>query len=209
MRIQSIALSSAATAVLAAGIATMPLAPASGARRADATAGVTSDKHSRADTGVTMTAPAQAMPPWPVLREGLNPLWPPATVESLQYLLDAHGAALTADGSFGPATETALVSFQRSQGIHATGVARARTWRALIVTSQLGSSGPAVRAIQEQLRARGSGISNDLTVDGIFGPRTMTAVRTFQVWMASRIPGFPVDGIVGPLTWRALVTQTP
>jgi hypothetical protein len=25
--------------------------------------------------------------------------------------------------------------------------------------------------------------------------------------MAAEIPGFPVDGIVGPLTWQALVTE--
>jgi peptidoglycan hydrolase-like protein with peptidoglycan-binding domain len=44
-------------------------------------------------------------------------------------------------------------------------------------------------------------------VDGTFGPRTEKAVRAFQRAMADEIPGFPVDGIVGPLTWQALVTE--
>jgi peptidoglycan hydrolase-like protein with peptidoglycan-binding domain len=40
-----------------------------------------------------------------------------------------------------------------------------------------------------------------VTVDGIFGPKTATAVRGFQQAL-----GITVDGIVGPLTWRALVS---
>jgi peptidoglycan hydrolase-like protein with peptidoglycan-binding domain len=46
-----------------------------------------------------------------------------------------------------------------------------------------------------------------LNVDGIFGPKTALAVRAFQRAMASEIPGFGVDGIVGPQTWQALVTE--
>ena len=40
-----------------------------------------------------------------------------------------------------------------------------------------------------------------MQVDGIFGPRTDEAVRGFQQAL-----GLSVDGIVGPLTWRALVS---
>jgi len=43
-------------------------------------------------------------------------------------------------------------------------------------------------------------------VDGIFGPKTEAWVRAFQDAIAHEIRGFPVDGIVGPLTWQALVT---
>lgn len=43
-----------------------------------------------------------------------------------------------------------------------------------------------------------------LEVDGIFGPKTKTAVVTFQ-----HCAGLPVDGIVGPQTWSALETIAP
>jgi peptidoglycan hydrolase-like protein with peptidoglycan-binding domain len=39
-------------------------------------------------------------------------------------------------------------------------------------------------------------------VDGIFGPKTDAAVRQMQ-----GILGVAVDGIVGPMTWRALVNN--
>ena len=61
-----------------------------------------------------------------------------------------------------------------------------------------GSSGDAVLQIQEQLNA----IANNyplipkLTVDGIYGPATEQAVRTFQ-----GIFGLIQDGIVGRRTW--------
>jgi peptidoglycan hydrolase-like protein with peptidoglycan-binding domain len=60
-----------------------------------------------------------------------------------------------------------------------------------------GSRGHPVPALQYLLRARG----HLLTVDGIFGPKTEAAVEGFQTTDQIR-----VDGIVGPLTWRALVS---
>src|SRR5207245_6438179 len=53
-----------------------------------------------------------------------------------------------------------------------------------------------VRTLQHLLRAHGKNVA----VDGIFGPATDAAVRTFQ---GSR--GLAVDGIVGPHTWSALM----
>ena len=50
-------------------------------------------------------------------------------------------------------------------------------------------------------RDQSGGQGGGLAVDGIFGPKTATAVRGFQ-----RALGITVDGIVGPLTWRALVS---
>lgn len=58
------------------------------------------------------------------------------------------------------------------------------------------NSAVTVRSLQYLLDAHGAG----LTVDGIFGARTNTAVRNFQ---ASH--GLVVDGIVGPRTWSSLL----
>jgi tellurite resistance protein TerC len=46
-----------------------------------------------------------------------------------------------------------------------------------------------------------------LAVDGLFGPKTEASVRAFQKAMAAEVSGFRVDGIVGPQTWQALVSE--
>jgi peptidoglycan hydrolase-like protein with peptidoglycan-binding domain len=43
-------------------------------------------------------------------------------------------------------------------------------------------------------------------IDGIFGPKTDAAVRGFQQALHQDISSVTVDGIVGPVTWRALVS---
>lgn len=60
---------------------------------------------------------------------------------------------------------------------------------------------------RDQINFRNLRNGHTLNVDGIFGPNTALAVRAFQRAMASEIPGFGVDGIVGPRTWQALVTE--
>ena len=129
------------------------------------------------------------------------------TVRSLQYLLNAHKARLSVDGVFGRGTKAGVIAFQRSQKLPATGVVRAATWRALLVTVKHGSKGPAVRAVQDQINFRNGKNGHSLNVDGVYGRRTETAVRAFQRAMAAEISGFRVDGIVGPQTWQALVTE--
>jgi peptidoglycan hydrolase-like protein with peptidoglycan-binding domain len=158
-------------------------------------------------TPVVATATMQALQPWPVLSQGPNSAWPPVTVRSLQYLLNARGARLVVDGLFGPQTKSAVVAFQRSRGLLATGVVTASTWLSLIITVQQGSTGPAVRAVQDQINFRNLRNGHTLNVDGIFGPQTRAAVISFQQGMALEIPGFLVDGIVGPMTWQALITE--
>jgi len=101
------------------------------------------------------------------------------------------------DGVFGSGTTSAVRSFQSSQGLAVDGVVGSQTWQALVVTVQQGSTGPAVRAVQSQLNAHGS----SLTVDGVFGSGTTSAVRSFQ-----SSHGLAVDGIVGSQTWQALVS---
>lgn len=68
-----------------------------------------------------------------------------------------------------------------------------------------GASGTAVRILQGLLVARyfHLGTSGQLGdgIDGSFGPLTNAAVRTYQGQAHLQ-----VDGIVGPITWRALLT---
>jgi peptidoglycan hydrolase-like protein with peptidoglycan-binding domain len=59
---------------------------------------------------------------------------------------------------------------------------------------QKGSTDPAVRDLQEALKALGH---NSGPIDGVFGAETEAAVRAFQ--QAKEIT---VDGIVGTITWR-------
>jgi peptidoglycan hydrolase-like protein with peptidoglycan-binding domain len=116
---------------------------------------------------------------------------------AVQYLLQQHGISVTADGAFGPATASAVRSFQSSKGLAVDGVVGPNTWGALVVTVRQGSNGPAVRALQAQLNKKRR---LSLAVDGAFGPATLSAVRAFQSHA-----GIGVDGVVGPVTWRNLV----
>jgi peptidoglycan hydrolase-like protein with peptidoglycan-binding domain len=114
---------------------------------------------------------------------------------AIQHLLRQRGYSLTVDGSFGPITESRVISFQRSKGLAADGVVGPRTWTALVVTVQRGSRGQAVVAAQKLLTHRGY----TLTADGVFGAMTATKTQAFQ---QSR--GLTSDGIVGPRTWAKL-----
>ncbi|GAA1285915.1 C40 family peptidase [Brachybacterium alimentarium] len=58
-----------------------------------------------------------------------------------------------------------------------------------------GSRGNAVEALQSTLNAKGA----NLAEDGVFGPRTHSAVKNFQ-----SSQGLQVDGVVGPKTFGAL-----
>ncbi|HUB41081.1 MAG TPA: peptidoglycan-binding protein [Streptosporangiaceae bacterium] len=163
---------------------------------------------SAAAPAVTEASTAAAkLQAWPVLKEGRNSLWPHVTIRSLQYLLTAHGAKLAVDGVFGSKTKTAVVAFQRSRKLPASGVVKARTWRALVVMVKRGSTGPAVRAVQDQINFRNNKNGHTLAVDGVFGRKTEAAVRAFQRAMSAQVPGFAVNGIAGKQTWQALVTE--
>jgi len=129
-----------------------------------------------------------------------------ARVAALQVALRASGAyAGTVDGIAGPGTVAAVRALQRRRGLRVDGVAGRRTLRALggrwrhpygSRPMRTGDGGLDVAALQFKLAAHGfpSG-----AVDGSLGPRSMRALRRYQVWA-----GLRADGVAGPGTLRAL-----
>jgi peptidoglycan hydrolase-like protein with peptidoglycan-binding domain len=142
--------------------------------------------------------------PWPVVQIGHHG----HPVETLQFLLRARGHQLAVDGVFGPATAAAAKAFQASKGLPSDGVINAQTWTALIMRVKRGDRGDAVRGVQQEFQFRNESghPSQGVQVDGIFGPQTDAAVRGFQHALSLDIPAVVVDGIVGPITWQALVS---
>lgn len=135
----------------------------------------------------------------------------------LQQKLQQQGYSITADGIFGFNTEGRVRDFQGSRGLSVDGIVGQQTWQALEgggvepapqpappapqpsgsarPTIRRGSTGPDVTYLQQRLRF----FNYNVATDGIFGPMTESAVRSFQ---ASN--GLAVDGIVGQQTWAAL-----
>jgi peptidoglycan hydrolase-like protein with peptidoglycan-binding domain len=150
------------------------------------------------DDTVTDDAAAEAAAlTWPLVSEGATG----ERVFAIQYLLNEQiGAGLATDGIFGPLTDAAVKAFQTDVGLAADGIVGPLTWPALIIEVQSGSEGPAVAAVQHNLRfAYGH---THLAVDGIFGPKTEAAVKEFQTKFK-----LVVDGIVGPVTWNTLIVN--
>jgi peptidoglycan hydrolase-like protein with peptidoglycan-binding domain len=142
--------------------------------------------------------------PWPVVQKGSQG----HPIRTLQLLLRARGHHIAVDGLFGPATEAAVKAFQASKGLAADGIVSPQTWTTLVVQVKKGSKGDAVRGVQEefQFRSGSEDPTKGLQVDGIFGPKTESTVRGFQHALSLDIPSVAVDGIVGPVTWQALVS---
>jgi len=144
---------------------------------------------------------------WPLEKEGQKS---PGTltvepIRTVQYLLRQHGSAnVVVDGIFGPKTAAGVRDFQSAHGLLVDGVVGNQTWPALIVQVAMGAKGEAVRGVQSQFQARNlsDNPANGLQVDGIFGPKTDATVRAFQ-----KAAGLASDGIVGPITWNALVNS--
>ncbi len=131
-----------------------------------------------------------SLAPWPVIAKPMRG----APIEALQHLLRHHGSGITADGIFGPKTDAAVKAFQQSHGLVADGKVGPKTWPKLIVTVRRNDRGEAVRGAQL--------LCVDVTVDGIFGPETEYGVKRMQDYF-----GITPDGIVGPVTWQALVSN--
>lgn len=128
---------------------------------------------------------------WSTVRAGATGF----RVTVIQHLLRARGQSLTVDGVFGTVTTSRVKAFQSSRALYADGIVGPKTWTALVVTVQNGSTGQAVVAAQKALRARG----HSLTADGVFGATTLSRTKAFQT---SR--GLVADGVIGARTWASL-----
>jgi peptidoglycan hydrolase-like protein with peptidoglycan-binding domain len=97
---------------------------------------------------------------------------------------------VTADGIFGPGTETALKEYQKKHGLAADGIAGPDTFTQMglheLVLLSPGTVGEAVKKLQQAL---------GVAADGRFGPATQKALREFQAKN-----GLDSDGLAGPAT---------
>jgi len=142
--------------------------------------------------------------PFPLVREGDRE----HPVQTLQHLLRARNQSVDVDGIFGPKTDAAVRTFQTENHLSVDGIVGPATWAKLIVVVRRGSQGDAVKGVQEEFQFRN--LSGDPSrgpqIDGVFGPETEAAVRAFQQALHADVPSVTVDGIVGPVTWQALVS---
>ncbi len=152
-------------------------------------------------------------------------------VSNLQYYIDFLSAyydtipSLTADGSFGPSTKSAVEAVQRTFGLPVDGVVGEVTWSALYnaylgivrtippiytegvavpfqgVLLRIGADSEEVRLLQEYLNYIALSYPSipSVTPTGYFGPRTQEAVIAFQTEF-----GLEPTGTVGALAWSAI-----
>ncbi len=134
----------------------------------------------------------------------------------------------TIDGVFGVNTEDAVREFQKTFNLTQDGIVGKATWYQIqeifVAVKRLGAvdsegqtiqdiskqykgqlsqgdSGDSVKVIQYYLRLIGvfnNAIPN-ITIDGIYGPATVSAVEAFQ-----RYYGLPVTGVVNEATWNLI-----
>ncbi|GAA1104981.1 peptidoglycan-binding domain-containing protein [Nocardiopsis metallicus] len=136
---------------------------------------------------------------WPVLSEG-DSRW---EVSVVKFMLFDFGYldVVHADEHFDERLTAAVEDYQTDQGLTADGVVGRPTWEALAEDLGLvrrGDENNLVKAVQTALI---SGYGYDLLLDGRFGPATDGAVREFQ-----GVRGIDADGVVGPITFQALMT---
>lgn len=136
-----------------------------------------------------------------------------ASVTYIQKLLWEMNYTMEVDGIFGNGTETVVKQFQRDHFLEETGIVtpmlrgameeelnmqRQTEQRASTASYlQKGNAGAAVQALQTALN--NAGANPRLKTDGVFGEKTVDAVKKFQ-----RSKKLKVDGVAGPKTFAAL-----
>lgn len=190
--------------------------PATTAPGAGTTIEITTNRPANTIAVVTQQPTDTPAPTASTLRKGASG----TEVRQVQQRLKTLGyLSGSVDGDFGSATKTAVIAFQRNNGLTADGKAGTATLNKLYAEEQKkesstkedddsevsstgyvvlreGSEGEAVRKLQQALKKLGyySG-----SVDGSFGSGTTSAVQAFQ-----RANDLTVDGAAGPSTQRAL-----
>jgi exopolysaccharide biosynthesis protein len=134
-------------------------------------------------------------------------------VGELQKLLIKHGAKITADNSFGPATKKAVEDFQRANGLVVGSPVGDKMWGMLYAEPKKETAPPSpsrptlnyldknenVKLLQALLNKDGFA----LTVDGSFGPGTLAAVNSFQ-----KRYSLPIKNMVDLTMWQKLEEVT-
>ncbi|MEG4242123.1 peptidoglycan-binding protein [Microcoleus sp. MON2_D6] len=145
-------------------------------------------------------------------------------VAAIQQRLQVHSFKVgTIDGTYGSRTTSAVRAFQQSKGLNADGIVDKETWTALAADPasapetvqsnapilsnaavpgnpptllNKGAVGSKVKTLQVRLEMQGY---DPGPIDGIFGARTATAVKSFQ-----ENKGLTASGMVDDTTWKAL-----
>jgi peptidoglycan hydrolase-like protein with peptidoglycan-binding domain len=120
-----------------------------------------------------------------------------ASVQSVQSAL-----GITADGIWGPQTESAVRDYQAAHGLTVDGIVGPQTLGSLgiatsatLATASSSGSAATVTAVQSKV---------GVPADGVFGPQTAAAVKHYQ-----SAHGLTADGIVGPATAQAMGLAAP
>ena len=100
-------------------------------------------------------------------------------------------------------TMVAVVPMSAAGAVTVSAGMTTRVQHAVPATIRQGSVGVAVELAQYEL-SRVLILSGSQDVDGRFGPRTARAVRDYQ-----QRKGLTADGVVGPRTWTAMLTERP
>jgi peptidoglycan hydrolase-like protein with peptidoglycan-binding domain len=201
---------SAGAALAVRPVGTPPPAPAGGQ---PGTPGFVEGQHPRAQQGA---ASGQ------FVRKGQGMTGQPdQQVADVQQAVNAYPNAqhVAVDGRFGPVTEDAVKTFQRSQGINANGIVDPTTYEAMLNPAPL-TADQANAQIDQQLNPpkAGGGSSGSRQAGGAPGPgggsgassppkgssASLDPSSTSSVEDFQRANGLKVDGIIGPDTQRAL-----
>ncbi len=123
-------------------------------------------------------------------------------IKKIQQFVVNEGFSIAIDGIAGPKTRAGLykvlqneLNKQYNAGLKVDGIPGPKT-NAKLVNVELAATGNITKVIQALLNIAGYYQGN---LDGIFGQKTLAAIKEFQ-----KNKNLTIDGIVGPNTWSEL-----